>query len=293
MAITSLLIIGSIIAGILAIPFIASNLNDLKPTGRLLLDLNDTEVDRVPTKSSKIFTSDKFERIYETAFGKVTFKVSPNKIVQELSKPDRTVICTETAYEVEWELTTKEYNINVLQSSYKIKEKCTTPDGTLEKTKENGEIQEIFTGFNSDLVLSKCAEAKEELQKEMDIMIQIREETIIPGFEQSGDSGGTGSGDVKITGIDEKEEWIEIENKGEVLDMNGWRISDEGNHIYEFGQFTLQSSSKVKIYSGDAYDSCSEDNVTLCWTGSKIWNDSGDTATLKDENGVVIDTYTY
>jgi len=125
MAITSLLIIGSIIAGILAIPFIASNLSDLKPTGRLLLDLNDTEVDKIPTKSSKIFTSDKFERTYETAFGKVTFKVSPNEIVQELSKPDRTVICIETAYEVEWELTTKEYNINVLQSSYKIKEKCT------------------------------------------------------------------------------------------------------------------------------------------------------------------------
>lgn len=293
MAITSLLIIGSIIAGILAIPFIASNLSDLKPTGRLLLDLNDTEVDRVPTKSSKIFTSDKFERTYETAFGKVTFKVSPNKIVQELSKPDRTVICTETAYEVEWELTTKEYNINVLQSSYKIKEKCTTPDGTLEKIKENGEIEEIFTGFNSDLVLSKCAEAKEELQKEMDIMVQIREETIIPGFEQSSDNNGTGSGDVKITGIDEKEEWIEIENNGESIDLEGWRINDLGNHIYEFGQFTLDSGAKVKIYSGDAYTSCSEDNETLCWTGSKIWNDSGDTATLKDPDGIVIDTYSY
>jgi len=292
MAITTLLLIGTIIAGILAVPYIASNLSDLKPTGRMLLNLNDTDIDKIPTKSQKIFTSDKFERTYETAFGKVSFRVSSDKIIQELYKPDRTVICTETPQEVECKLITKEYSIDISQTSSKIIEKCTTPDGTLEKTKENGEIEETFTGLNSDTVLSTCSNAKSELQREMDIMMQIREETIIPGFENN-KTNTTESASIKITDIDEKQEWIEIENDGESIDLEGWRISDLGNHIYEFGQFTLNSGAKVKIYSGDAYMSCSEDNETLCWTGSKIWNDSGDTATLKDPDGIVIDTYSY
>lgn len=291
MNLAAILIIGSVIAGLVSIPFLSSNLDDLKPTGKALLSLNETEVDKIPTKSSKIFTSEKFERIFETAFGKVIFKASSDEFIQQLNKPDRTVICTQTSEMTKWELITKEYKIEVVQTSEKITEICTTPDGVIEKTKEMGEIEEIFEGFNSDLVLSICSGAKIELEKEMEIMEQIKEETIIPGIEQTTSSGSSAS--VKITGIDKNEEWIEIENQGDIVSMDSWTLSDIGNHIYTFSEFGLDAEAKVKIYTGDAYSTCVEDSETLCWSGTKIWNDSGDTATLKNENGNVVDTFSY
>jgi len=291
MNLAAILIIGSVIAGLVSIPFMSSNLEDLKPTGKALLSLNETEVDKIPTKSSKLFTSEKFERTFETAFGKVEFTASSDEFVQQLNKPDRTVICTQTPETTKWELITKEYKIEVIQTSEKITEKCTTPDGIIEKTKEMGEIEEIFEGFNSDLVLSICSDAKIELEKEMDIMEQIKEETIIPGIEQN--TPAESSSDVKITGIDEKEEWLEIENQGDLVSMDSWTLSDVGNHVYTFSGFSLDVGTKVKIYTGDAYDTCVEDSETLCWSGTKIWNDSGDTATLKNENGSIVDTFSY
>lgn len=291
MNLAAILIIGSVIAGLVSIPFMSSNLDDLKPTGKALLGMNDTGVDKIPAKSSKTFTSEKFEKTFETAFGKVKFTVSSNEFIQELNRPDRTVVYTETPEMTKWEMMTREYNIEVVQTSEKIIETCTTPDGKLEKTKQIGEIKETFEGFNSDLVLSVCSDAESELEKEMDVMEQIRQETIIPGMNQT--STSELSSDIKITEINEQEEWIEIENQADLISMDSWALSDAGNHIYVFSGFNLDAGSKVKIYSGDAYDTCVEDSEILCWSGTKIWNDSGDTATLKDENGNVIDTFTY
>ena len=82
-------------------------------------------------------------------------------------------------------------------------------------------------------------------------------------------------------------EWIEVE--GYNVDITGWVLSDEANHTYTFPVFMI--SGRVRVHSGDG-----EDNETdLYWNGGRrpIWNNDGDTATLTDDFGEVVDEYSY
>jgi hypothetical protein len=57
-------------------------------------------------------------------------------------------------------------------------------------------------------------------------------------------------------------------------DMTGWTLSDEANHTY-----TLSGTDTA---------------TDLYWeSGSTIWNNTGDTAYLRDDQGTLIDTYAY
>lgn len=106
-------------------------------------------------------------------------------------------------------------------------------------------------------------------------------------------------GDARITyinydapGDDRKKEnwngeWVELE--GYNVDMTDWTIEDEANHVYTFPIFMI--NGKVRLHSGDG-----ENNETdLFWNGGRrpIWNNDGDIATLKDNNGEIVDIYSY
>ncbi|KAF5414772.1 MAG: hypothetical protein C5S48_07805 [Candidatus Methanogaster sp.] len=85
-------------------------------------------------------------------------------------------------------------------------------------------------------------------------------------------------------------EWVKIKNIGNMpIDMSGWKLSDEQNHVYNFPNgFELSSGTIVKIHTGTGTNTQTE----LYWgEKSPIWNNDGDTATLKDKKGRIIDQY--
>jgi competence protein ComEC len=85
-------------------------------------------------------------------------------------------------------------------------------------------------------------------------------------------------------------EWVKIKNIGNIpIDMSGWKLSDEQNHVYNFPNgFELSSGTIVKIHTGTGTNTQTE----LYWgEKSPIWNNDGDTATLKDKKGGIIDQY--
>lgn len=87
-------------------------------------------------------------------------------------------------------------------------------------------------------------------------------------------------------------EWVEIKNSGDsTTSLKGWTLKDEANHFYTFGDFALSSNASVFIYSGAGVDTQTE----LYWHSPKaaIWNDSGDTAFLRDASGNLVDSYKY
>lgn len=87
-------------------------------------------------------------------------------------------------------------------------------------------------------------------------------------------------------------EWVEIGNQGnEAVQMQGYTLKDEANHIYTFGDFVVQPGATFQIYSGQGDDSRSQ----LYWGlfGESIWNNNGDTAFLRDAQGALIDTFAY
>jgi len=84
-------------------------------------------------------------------------------------------------------------------------------------------------------------------------------------------------------------EWIEISNQGESDEnLAGWKLEDRQNHTYAFPDFILKAGASVRIHTGVGSDT-SED---LYWNrNTAIWNNDGDTATLKDASGEIAASY--
>jgi micrococcal nuclease len=87
-------------------------------------------------------------------------------------------------------------------------------------------------------------------------------------------------------------EWVEITNQGnQPVQMQGYSLKDEANHIYTFKNFEIQPGDRVRLFSGEGRDTSDE----LYWglSDESIWNNGGDTAFLRDKQGALVDVYTY
>ena len=74
--------------------------------------------------------------------------------------------------------------------------------------------------------------------------------------------------------------------------MTGWTLLDDAAtpHTYTFGAFTLAIGASVMVHTGVGVDTAAD----VYWNrGSSVWNDGGDTATLKDTGGVIMDSETW
>jgi len=104
--------------------------------------------------------------------------------------------------------------------------------------------------------------------------------------------------DIQIThiefnpdGDDVQGEYVQIENQGgEGQTMTNWTLRDEANHVFTFPSFSLGAGKTVWVWT----KSGSNTPTDLYWgSGTAIWNNTGDTAYLEDNQGNLIDTYAY
>jgi micrococcal nuclease len=87
-------------------------------------------------------------------------------------------------------------------------------------------------------------------------------------------------------------EWIEIRNiSGNTINLDGYTIEDSSSsNLYRFRSISLAARQEIRLYSGCG----SNTNRELYWCDdSSVWNNDGDTATLRDANGGLVDTYRY
>jgi competence protein ComEC len=98
------------------------------------------------------------------------------------------------------------------------------------------------------------------------------------------------TGNLRITGLDLKNEIVFIKNMGTSdVTMTDWKlVSVNGNQTFEFPDgFVLKTGQTVLITSGsNAYE---KRPSRLLWTEGNIWNNSGDSAKLYDPFGKLID----
>ena len=93
------------------------------------------------------------------------------------------------------------------------------------------------------------------------------------------------------SGTTEPDEYVEIQNEGaQAVQLQGWSLSDESNHIFTFPASVMQPTQICRVYTN-------EDHPEWCGfnygSGDAIWNNSGDTATLRDGQGNIIDQFQY
>lgn len=108
------------------------------------------------------------------------------------------------------------------------------------------------------------------------------------------------TGDVRITQIFfdgevaqyESDEYVEIRNfDTKPIKLGGWKLLDEGpNHTYTFPNYTMDPGQTCRIYTNQNHPEW----CGLNWgDGNAIWNNDGDTATLKDSSGKGISSCSY
>jgi micrococcal nuclease len=87
-------------------------------------------------------------------------------------------------------------------------------------------------------------------------------------------------------------EWVTLRNNHTAAtDMNGCTLHDVGPaFVYTFSGFSLAAGAEVQLFSGHGTDTATE----LYWgTGGAIWKNRGETATLRNVDNSIVDTFTY
>jgi hypothetical protein len=86
-------------------------------------------------------------------------------------------------------------------------------------------------------------------------------------------------------------EWVRLTNNTKsAINLKNWTLRDKSNHVLTLPSYSLKSKASVYVHtgSGTAYSN------HLFWnSGNYIWNNTGDTATLKNTAAKTIDTCTW
>lgn len=92
-------------------------------------------------------------------------------------------------------------------------------------------------------------------------------------------------------GPDEDGEFVRIVNLGGTTQtMTNWTLRDIANHVFTFPGFSLPAGGAVQVWTGIGTNNSSN----LYWeSGAAIWNNTGDTATLRNNSGQVISVCSY
>ena len=94
-----------------------------------------------------------------------------------------------------------------------------------------------------------------------------------------------------IKGTQEPDEYVEILNEGTVsIQLKDWMLSDESGHSFIFPEFMLEPGKRCRIYTN-------EDHPEWCGfsfeNSQAIWGNSGDCATLRDRQALIVDEACY
>lgn len=74
------------------------------------------------------------------------------------------------------------------------------------------------------------------------------------------------------------------------ISLTNWTVRDAARHIFKFGTYTLGAHSYVKIHTGHGTSTQTDRYWNHSWY---IWNNTGDTATLRDGGGGAVDSCHY
>lgn len=96
-------------------------------------------------------------------------------------------------------------------------------------------------------------------------------------------------------GSDTAGEFVELVNTGAgPADLGGWTLSDASGvgHVFPSGS-TLAAGAALAVFAGASAIPAGLSNAVASSSGSLLLGNSGDTVTLKNAAGTVVDTFTY
>lgn len=86
-------------------------------------------------------------------------------------------------------------------------------------------------------------------------------------------------------------EWVQLHNtSGSSINLTGWTLRDKAGHVFVFGSYAIRPHGYVKIHTGHGTPTQTDRYWNHSWY---IWNNTGDTAILKNQGGSTIGKCTY
>lgn len=81
-------------------------------------------------------------------------------------------------------------------------------------------------------------------------------------------------------------EWVTVTNTGRgTVNLKGWTLTDRSRHTYTFHSLRLAGHQSVRVHTGIGRDTGRDVYQDL---RNYVWNNSGDTATLRDNHRHVV-----
>jgi hypothetical protein len=86
-------------------------------------------------------------------------------------------------------------------------------------------------------------------------------------------------------------EHVVMQNQGDrPVAMTGWTLNDEAYNTFVFPTFSLAPGAAVRVWTGGGRDTATD----LYWgRGVAVWNNIGDRAYLRDQEGRLVHVYSY
>jgi len=275
---TILALIGIMLASLAAIPFVAPQFeSDYAPTGSLLLNSSNFEVSQgdmseIPGSEHTSYGPDGFVKEIETPYGKFRFISNYEKIVRELLKPDERVIVTETCDSISWVIQKRDASLNITQTPERIVEKFSMPNGWIKTVKENGAVNETWSGLNFTLINETFISVNRTL---WDRVKKIEEMTngVLGNVTTTTIPNGVhvviNEFELNPAGDDAENEWVEIYNPtSNSVNISGWKI------------YNKNLDSKIipnnTIINAGGYYVLNTSGITLTNSGEQLILKSGD-----------------
>jgi hypothetical protein len=86
-------------------------------------------------------------------------------------------------------------------------------------------------------------------------------------------------------------EWVRITNTTATnRSLTGWTLKDKTGYTYRFPTFTLKARASVYVYTGKGSATSTKRYYNRTWY---VWNNTGDSAYLRDGKGVLKDSWTF
>ena len=86
-------------------------------------------------------------------------------------------------------------------------------------------------------------------------------------------------------------EWVQLHNtSSSKISLTNWTLRDAAGHVFKFAAYTLGAHSYVKIHTGHGTRTQTDRYWNMGWY---VWNNTGDTATLRDSSAGTVDSCHY
>ena len=86
-------------------------------------------------------------------------------------------------------------------------------------------------------------------------------------------------------------EWVRLYNtSSSKITLTNWTLRDTAGHVFKFGTYTIGAHSYVWIHTGHGSSTQTHRYWNMNWY---VWNNTGDTAMLRDSSGGTVDSCQY